>query len=288
MGAVPTTEGGSAVAAASNASMTGVHPLWWGFTPYILVSLVHVAALAENAVEIAAPTKLLLMPLLILAVVWGGRTLGVRAAAGLLVAGLLLSRLGDGAGTFVPFAPELPLMLLFFGVNHLCYMRLFWRHLAVRRLPRWALAFVAWWVTLSLFLWPRAGGLAVAVAVYGVVLGGTAALSSRCSAVVMWGGLLFLASDTMLAFRNGVTFRGPCAGEGPGSPQSCSLTCGLGGCRGFPSRMRSAAPACRAYGSATFTQRRIHRGLSAWWLLRTIREDFRAWAKWSLSVPGGR
>ncbi|MDD0857499.1 lysoplasmalogenase family protein [Arthrobacter alpinus] len=50
-------------------------------------------------------------------------------------------------------------------------------------------------------LWPRAGSLALAVAAYGLVLGTTAALSTRCSPMIMWGGAFFLASDTILAFR---------------------------------------------------------------------------------------
>lgn len=182
-------------------SKLAVRPLWWGFVPYIIASTVHVGARFANNDALADPTKLLLMPALMLAVLWGGRRLGATAVLGLLLAGLLFSWLGDGAGSFFPFAPTLPLMLSFFGLAHLCYMRAFWRHLAVRRLPWWALAFAAWWVVLVLIMWPRADGLAVAVAAYGLVLGGTAALSTRCHPVVMWGGLFFLASDTILAFR---------------------------------------------------------------------------------------
>ena len=185
---------------ALNTSMTGLRPLWWGFVPYAAVSVVHVAARFAGNDGLASPTKLLLMPLLVLAALWGGQRLAARAALGLLLAGLLLSWLGDGAGTFFPFAPTLPLMLLFFGIAHLCYMRLFWRHLAMRAMPRWAVVFVVWWIVLLLLLWTRSGGLAFAVAVYGAVLGGTAALSTRCHPVVLWGGLFFLSSDTILAF----------------------------------------------------------------------------------------
>ena len=66
-------------------------------------------------------------------------------------------------------------MLLFFGLAHLCYIWLFWKHLAVRRFPAWALVYAVWWVGLLLVLWPRLGALSIAVAVYGLVLGGTAA-----------------------------------------------------------------------------------------------------------------
>lgn len=184
-----------------NLSERQARPLWWGFVPYVLVSLVHVAARFANNGALADPTKLLLMPALILAAAWGLRRLGSRPVLWLLLAALFFSWLGDGAGTFFPFAPTLPLMLLCFGIAHLCYMRLFWRHLARRPLPWWALIFAVWWVVLLAFMWPRAGGLAPAVAVYGLVLGGTAALSARCHPVILWGGVFFLASDTILAFR---------------------------------------------------------------------------------------
>ncbi|WP_258067172.1 lysoplasmalogenase [Arthrobacter sp. GMC3] len=176
-------------------------PLWWGFVPYILVSAVHVTARFMNNDGISEPSKLLLMPALLLALLWIGRRLLPRATLGLLVTALLFSWLGDGAGTFFPFAPTLPLMLLCFGVAHLCYMRAFWRHLAVRALPWWSLVIALWWVLLLILLWHRAGGLAMAVAAYGIVLGGTAALATRCHPVIMWGGLFFLTSDTILAFR---------------------------------------------------------------------------------------
>lgn len=184
-----------------NLSESEARPLWWAFVPYALVCVVHVAARFANNDALADPTKLLLMPALILAGAWGLRRLGTRAVLWLLLAALFFSWLGDGAGTFFPFAPTLPLMLLCFGIAHLCYMRLFWRHLAVRPVPWWALVFAVWWVVLLAVLWPRAGGLAIAVAAYGLVLGGTAALSTRCHPVILWGGVFFLASDTILAFR---------------------------------------------------------------------------------------
>ena len=48
---------------------------------------------------------------------------------------------------------------------------------------------------------PHAGGLLIAVAVYGLVLGGTAAFAARCHPLIAVGGAFFLASDTLLAFR---------------------------------------------------------------------------------------
>lgn len=174
---------------------------WWGFALYGVVALVHIAALAVGADDVAAPTKLLLMPLLALAVLWAGRGSRWGTTYTLLFLALALSWLGDGAGTLFPAAPELPVMLLCFGLAHLCYIWLFWRMLAVRPLPRWAAAYGLWWVGLLLILWPTLGALLIPVALYGIVLGGTAAAASRCHPLIAWGGAFFLASDTILAFR---------------------------------------------------------------------------------------
>ncbi|WP_243077275.1 lysoplasmalogenase [Microbacterium sp. SS28] len=174
---------------------------WWGFALYGVAALVHVTALAIGADAVAAPTKLTLMPLLAVAVLWAGRGSQWGRPYTLLFCAIALSWLGDGAGTFFPFAPELPMMLLCFGLAHLCYIWLFWRILAVRRLPGWAAVYGVWWVGLLLVLWPSLGALLVPVAIYGLVLGGTAAAASRCHPLIAWGGAFFLASDTILAFR---------------------------------------------------------------------------------------
>lgn len=174
---------------------------WWGFVPYALVSLVHIGALAADADALASPTKLLLMPLLAVAVLWAGRGSGGGTPFTLLFVAIALSYLGDGAGTFFAGMPELPIMLACFGLAHLAYMWLFWKHLAVRSLPPWTAVYALWWVVLVAVLWPLLGGLAVAVALYGLVLGGTATLAARCHPLVAWGGAFFLTSDTILAFR---------------------------------------------------------------------------------------
>jgi len=43
-----------------------------GFTPYAAISLIHVVALAIGAEAVAGSPKLLLMPLLAVAVLWAG------------------------------------------------------------------------------------------------------------------------------------------------------------------------------------------------------------------------
>ena len=174
--------------------------LAWAFAPYIVVSVVHVIALAMQS-PVAPPTKLLLMPLLALPVILAAPRLKPRVALALILAALLFSWLGDGAGDLFPDAPTLPLMLLFFGIAHLAYIALFWRYLRSRRFPWWALVYALWWVGMLVFLAPSLGDLFIAVALYGIVLGGTAALASRCHPVVATGGAFFLISDTVLAMR---------------------------------------------------------------------------------------
>jgi len=175
--------------------------LLWPFLPYIAMSVVHVGALAMDA-AIAAPTKLWLMPLLALPViVVAFLRLRPAIAIVLLLAAIVLSCLGDGAGAFFPFGPELPLMLLFFALAHVAYIALFARVLPVRRMPWWTLVFAAWWIGMLLVLAPHVGALLPAVAAYGLVLGGTAAFAARCHWLVTAGGVFFLISDTVLAFR---------------------------------------------------------------------------------------
>lgn len=175
-------------------------PLLWAFGPYFAASLVHVILLAIGS-PAAGPTKLLLMPLLALPVLVSLHGIRERVALALLLAAIAFSWLGDSAGTLFPDAPEVPLMLLFFGIAHLAYISLFIRHLARRRMPRWALVYAAWWIAMLVGLGPHTGGLLIAVAAYGVVLAATAALSTRCHPLVTVGGAFFLTSDTLLALR---------------------------------------------------------------------------------------
>ncbi|MDR6867381.1 hypothetical protein J2Y69_001984 [Microbacterium resistens] len=172
----------------------------WPFLPYILVSVVHVGALAVDS-PLAPPTKMLLMPLLALPVVLAWRRIGPRSAAVLMIVALAFSWLGDEAGAFFPALPELPLMLGFFGLAHIAYIALFLRTLRVRRLPFWTVAYALWWLLMLVVLGPHTGPLLIGVALYGIVLAGTAASSARCLPLIAWGGAFFLASDTILAFR---------------------------------------------------------------------------------------
>lgn len=170
------------------------------WTPYVVLAIVHVSALAAQS-SLAAPTKLTLMPLLALPVLAAAPRLRPRITIALLLAALLFSWLGDGAGTFFPDGPELPLMLLFFGIAHIAYIVVFLRFTRIRRLPWWTLIYAAWWVGMLIVLGPHIGGLFFAVAAYGLVLAGTAATSARGNAIIATGGAFFLASNSILAFR---------------------------------------------------------------------------------------
>ena len=173
---------------------------WWGFAVYAVVSLAHVVLLALDS-DLAYPTKLALMPTLALATMWALRGTRWGAPHSVLIMALALSWLGDGAAFFFPFFDdELPMMLLTFGLAHGCYMALFWRYIAERPLPRWSAVYAVWWIVLVLVLWPLLGSLAVGVAIYGLVLGGTAVAATRCDPAVLIGAMFFLASDTLLAF----------------------------------------------------------------------------------------
>ncbi|WP_067200855.1 lysoplasmalogenase family protein [Microbacterium sp. XT11] len=172
----------------------------WAFVPYAMASAVHVVLLAmEN--PLAAPTKLILMPLLAVPVLLSIRRARRRVSILLILTALLFSWLRAAAGSLFPDTPELPLMLGFFGVAHIAYIVLFARFLGGRRMPWWALAYAAWWIVMMFTLGPHTGALLPAVGGYGVVLAGTAAMAARCSRLIAAGGALFLLSDTILAFR---------------------------------------------------------------------------------------
>lgn len=176
------------------------------FLPYLILSIVHCVLVAAQLPGSGFETKQLLMPALALAVVWTLRGVaGVPKRAKLLVlAALTASWLGDGAGLFFPALPTLPTMILWFALAHIGYIVLFWRAPGMRpvaRVPWWSLGYVLWWVATLSIVGPHAGALLVPLAVYGVVLGLTAALSPRLGRTVAFGGFFFLVSDTFLAFQ---------------------------------------------------------------------------------------
>ncbi len=194
------------------------------FLPYIAISLVHCTLVAFQLPGSGYETKQLLMPALALAVILSLRNARPwpKAAALLLFAATLFSWIGDGAGLFFPGLPTLPMMIAFFALAHLAYIWLFWRtpgmgiggigggqlRAKLRALPKWTVVYAIWWVTLLAIVGPHAGALFVPLAVYGIVLGGTAVLSTRLGGLVALGGASFLFSDSVIALREFVGIPG--------------------------------------------------------------------------------
>ena len=107
-------------------------------------------------------------------------------------------------GLFFANLPTLPTMIGFFAIAHLAYIVLFWRAPGIsapKRVPWWALVYAVWWVLTLTVVGPHAGALFVPLAIYGVVLGLTAAFSTRFGRLVACGGAFFLISDTFIALK---------------------------------------------------------------------------------------
>lgn len=173
------------------------HP-WVAFIPYAIVAFVHLVSVLADAGAVTDVAATARMPLLALGVVLAMRGASRGLPFVLLLIAIAMSWFGGLAGSFLG-SLSLPMMLLFFGLAHLAYIWLFSRRLAVRRVPWWALVYLAWWVGIIVVLWPRLGNLTIAVAIYGVVLAGTAVTATQCNPLIAWGGAVFLASDTFLS-----------------------------------------------------------------------------------------
>jgi uncharacterized membrane protein YhhN len=146
------------------------------------------------------------LPALLLAA-WVARSGASRAVA----IGLCCAAAGDelllGAGT-IPFA----LGMLAFVAMHGCYIAGFSRlatcNGVVRRRPWLALPYAIAVVGTTIVLAPQAGPLAVPVAIYSVVLGAMALvaldqigrIALPAALAIAGGALLFMCSDTLLAF----------------------------------------------------------------------------------------
>lgn len=169
------------------------------FTPYVVVTVVHLIAMAAGAEALVAATKPLLMPALLVALVLA---LPVRRSPLLLWAGLALvfSWLGD---VLLQNPGDLGFLIGMgaFGLAHLAFIALYLGPLRTGRVPAWGIVLgVVWWGSMvaSLALW--LGGLLVPVAIYGIVLGAAAVCALATRPLVAIGAVVFLLSDTLLAF----------------------------------------------------------------------------------------
>lgn len=168
------------------------------FAPFVAVSLVHLSVKLAGLVEVDRATKGLLIPALALGaliVLLAGRVRMPRLVTALLFAALGLSWLGD-----VTLGDSFLAGLSFFLAAHLAYIVLFHRAFP-RRMSWWAIGLVPWFAGLVVALLPYLGEVVVPVALYGAVLCYMAAAATRGNAFTMIGGALFVASDSLLAFR---------------------------------------------------------------------------------------
>ena len=168
------------------------------FTPYIVVTLVHLVAIAAGPPELVVATKPLLMPALLVGLVLG---LPVRRTMLLVWGGLALvfSWLGD---VLLQNPGDIGFLLGMgaFGLAHVAYLALYLGPLRTRRVPWWGILLgLVWWAGMVGLLSPTLGGLLVPVAVYGLVLGAAAVCALATRRLVAVGALVFLVSDTLLA-----------------------------------------------------------------------------------------
>ena len=168
------------------------------FAPYLVVSVAHVALLVAGLDDPARATKLLLMPALALAVLLTARPL--RGAVPVLLLGAIGLSWGGDALLNLPGDLGFVVGLASFLLAHVTYVVLFLRLPASgSRLPAWTVAYAAWYLAFLALLQPHLGGLLVAVALYGLVLGVMAAIAGGLGGLIAVGGALFVVSDSVLA-----------------------------------------------------------------------------------------
>jgi len=170
-----------------------------GFAPFLAISAVHLSTKAADSSPLEAFTKGLEMPSLAVAI--GGVLLTTRrkpraVVVALLFIGLALSWLGDIALNF-----DLAAGLAFFLAAHLAYIAMFQLAYPERPPSWWALLAIPWFLALVILVGPFLGRMLPSVVLYSAVLGVMAAWSTRGTRQAAAGALLFVVSDTLLAFR---------------------------------------------------------------------------------------
>ena len=170
-----------------------------GFAPFLAVSAVHLATKFAKPSRLETVTKGLEMPTLALGL--AGTLLTTRrkpraVVVALLFIGLALSWFGDIALTV-----DLAAGLGFFLLAHLVYIAMFQLAFARRQPSWWALLAIPWFLALVVLVGPHLGRMLPSVVLYSAILGVMAAWSTRGTPLTVGGALLFVASDTLLAFR---------------------------------------------------------------------------------------
>jgi len=173
------------------------------FAPFVAISAAHLSTKFTEPSPLESATKALEMPSL--AIGLGGVLLTTtrkprKVVVALLFIGLALSWLGD-----VALNTNLAAGLAFFLAAHLVYIAMFQLAFPRARPSPWALLAIPWFLALVVLVGPSLGGMLPAVVLYSAILGIMAAWSTRGTPLTAGGALLFVASDTVLAFR---TFTG--------------------------------------------------------------------------------
>lgn len=168
---------------------------------YGLVALGNVIAAGTENHVLDWATKPLLMPLLAL---WLWRK--DKSAKGIL-AGLLFSWAGDIALQFDGQLWFITGMVFFLGA-HLCYITTFLRA-GARPKPLVAVGYGAVLAGTLILLWKPLGAMAYPMTLYAVALATMATLAASIGWRVGLGGMLFLVSDFLIAFRVADTWTVP-------------------------------------------------------------------------------
>lgn len=165
------------------------------------VTGVHLWAQWIDLERVSDPTQPLLMALLALAL-WIATDAPRTALVKLTLIALGLSWLGDTAPRFASGDTAFLLMIGFFLLAQIAYIRAFLPYAArsVLQVGQIVLAPYAVAVLLLVVLCaPGAGAMLVPVLVYGLVLGTMAVLATGVNSLVWAGGTLFLVSDGLIA-----------------------------------------------------------------------------------------
>ncbi|MGP7961097.1 lysoplasmalogenase family protein [Sanguibacter sp. A247] len=168
----------------------------------IAVTGVHLVAQWNDASGLAAITQVLLMPL-VAAWLWSRTTPGPRSRLTVLVLlALGFSWLGDAVPRVLSGDVGFLAMIGFFLVAQVIYSAAFWpsrRASAWGRAPWTLVLYGAVLVGVVVLCAKEAGALLPAVAVYAAVLATASVLAWGLGPVAGVGGIIFLASDAMIA-----------------------------------------------------------------------------------------
>ncbi|MFM6981005.1 MAG: lysoplasmalogenase [Micrococcales bacterium] len=171
---------------------------YFWFAPYVALALFHLAVIALENWDLVALTKPLLMPVLLIGLLPFIKKSKLAISVTVIIA-IVFSWLGD---VLLQSPGEIGFLigLGMFLLAQISYIVTFVK----TQKPRlhWSITiFALWYIALVAALAPSLGGLLAPVLVYGLVLASMATLAARLGPVIATGGILFFASDSMLALN---------------------------------------------------------------------------------------